>query len=121
MLNFIFVTLAERHYRFTIELAKPRQAERWVQGYMTASIYSDRGALRGIDLTKGTARLEHGSKYQIVIPNPHDLGDNIRKVELNWTHEMNVLEPRSLCLFWCNDHLYVKSIVVETMQMPSRE
>lgn len=111
----------ERHYRFTIELAKPRQAERWVQGYMTASIYSDRGALRGIDLTKGTARLEHGSKYQIVIPNPHDLGDNIRKVELNWTHEMNVLEPRSLCLFWCNDHLYVKSIVVETMQMPSRE
>lgn len=111
----------ERHYRFTIELAKPRQAERWVQGYMSASIYSDRGALRSIDLTKGTARLEHGSKYQIVIPNPHDLGDNIRKVELNWTHEMNVLEPRSLCLFWCNDHLYVKSIVVETMQMPSRE
>ncbi|XP_055317695.1 pancreatic triacylglycerol lipase-like [Sitodiplosis mosellana] len=111
----------QRHYRFTIELAKPRQAERWVQGYMTASIYSDRGALRSIDLTKGTARLEHGSKYQIVIPNPHDLGDNIRKVELNWTHEMNVLEPRSLCLFWCNDHLYVKSIVVETMQMPSRE
>lgn len=116
-----FVNSLERHYRFTIELAKPRQAERWVQGYMTASIHSDRGALRGIDLTKGTARLEHGSKYQIVIPNPHDLGDNIRKVELNWTHEMNVLEPRSLCLFWCNDHLYVKSIVVETMQMPSRE
>lgn len=126
MLCFLFYYIAafafvERHYRFTIELAKPRQAERWVQGYMTASVYSDRGALRGIDLTKGTARLEHGSKYQIVIPNPHDLGDNIRKVELNWSHEMNVLEPRSLCLFWCNDHLYVKSIVVETMAMPSRE
>lgn len=111
----------ERHYRFTVELAKPRIAERWVQGYLTASIFSDRGALRSIDLTKGTARLEHGSKYQIVITNPHDLGDNIRKVELNWAHEMNVLEPRSLCLFWCNDHLYVKSIMVETMQMPSRE
>lgn len=112
----------ERHYRFTIELAKPRMAEPWVQGYLKAAIFSDRGALRNIDLTpKGTARLEHGSTYQVVITNPHDLGDRIRKVELNWAHEMNVLEPRSLCLFWCNDHLYVKSLMVDTMQMPSRE
>ena len=42
-------------------------------------------------------------------------------MELNWSHDMNVLEPRSLCLFWCNDHLYVKSVIVEVMQMPSRE
>lgn len=112
----------ERHYRFTIELAKPRMAELWVQGYLTAAIFSDRGALRNIDLTpKGTARLEHGSTYQVVVTNPHDLGDRIRKVELNWAHEMNVLEPRSLCLFWCNDHLYVKSLMVDAMQMPSRE
>lgn len=97
-------------------------AELWVQGYLTAAIFSDRGALRNIDLTpKGTARLEHGSTYQVVVTNPHDLGDRIRKVELNWAHEMNVLEPRSLCLFWCNDHLYVKSLMVDTMQMPSRE
>lgn len=117
-----FVSWIERHYRFTIELAKPRMAELWVQGYLTAAIFSDRGALRNIDLTpKGTARLEHGSTYQVVVTNPHDLGDRIRKVELNWAHEMNVLEPRSLCLFWCNDHLYVKSLMVDSMQMPSRE
>uniref|UniRef100_A0A1B0GN74 Uncharacterized protein n=2 Tax=Phlebotomus papatasi TaxID=29031 RepID=A0A1B0GN74_PHLPP len=112
----------QRHYRFTVELAKPRDAETWVQGYLTAAIFSDRGAVRGVDLTpRGTARLEHGTTYQVVVTNPHDLGDRIRKVELNWTHEMNVLQPRSLCLlFWCNDHLYVKSVTVEIMQMPSR-
>lgn len=112
----------ERHYRFTIELAKPRMAESWVQGYLTAAVFSDRGTIRNIDLSTGsTAKLEHGSTYQIVIPNPHDLGERIRKVELSWTHDMNVLEPRSLCLLWCNDHLYVKSVMVESMQMPSRE
>lgn len=111
----------ERHYRFTIDLAKPKIAEHWVQGYLTAAIFSDRGALRNIDLTPKGTRLEHGTTYQVVITNPHDLGDRIRKVELNWAHEMNVLEPRSLCLFWCNDHLYVKSLMVDTMQMPSRE
>lgn len=96
-------------------------AEPWVQGYLTAAIFSDRGALRNIDLTPKGTRLEHGTTYQVVITNPHDLGDRIRKVELNWAHEMNVLEPRSLCLFWCNDHLYVKSLMVDTMQMPTRE
>lgn len=114
-------TLPERHYRFTIDLAKPKIAEPWVQGYLTAAIFSDRGAVRNIDLTPKGTRLEHGTTYQVVITNPHDLGDRIRKVELNWAHEMNVLEPRSLCLFWCNDHLYVKSLMVDTMQMPSRE
>ncbi|XP_037029466.1 pancreatic triacylglycerol lipase-like [Bradysia coprophila] len=111
----------QRHYRFTIDLAKPKIAEPWVQGYLTAAIFSDRGALRNIDLTPKGTRLEHGTTYQVVITNPHDLGNRIRKVELNWAHEMNVLEPRSLCLFWCNDHLYVKSLMVDTMQMPSRE
>uniref|UniRef100_A0A182P9X9 Lipase domain-containing protein n=1 Tax=Anopheles epiroticus TaxID=199890 RepID=A0A182P9X9_9DIPT len=112
----------QRHYRFTVELAKPKVAEPWVQGHLTAGIFSERGALRNIDLTpKGTARLEHGTTYQVVVTNPHDLGDRIRKVELSWTHDMNVLEPTTLCLFWCNSHLYVKSIQVETMQMPSRE
>ncbi|KAG5670692.1 hypothetical protein PVAND_000939 [Polypedilum vanderplanki] len=34
---------------------------------------------------------------------------------------MNVLEPRNLCIFWCNDHLYVKSVTVDMMEMPSRD
>lgn len=103
-------------------MAKPRMAEQWVQGYLTAAIYSDRGAVRGIDLTpRGTVRLEHGSTYQVVITNPYDLGDKIRKVELSWSHDMNVLEPRTLCILWCNDHLYVRSVTVDLMQMPTRE
>lgn len=114
----------QRHYRFTIVLAKPRLAESWVQGTLTAAIFSERGAIKSMELTpKGSsARLEHGTTYQIVITNPHDIGDRIRKVELNWAHEMNMLEPRTFCIpLWCNDHLYVKSIQVEMMQMPSRE
>lgn len=75
------IFISEHHYRFTIELARPRAAEPWVQGYLVAAIFSDRGALRGLDLTpRGTVRLEHGSKYQVVITNPHDLGERIRKV-----------------------------------------
>jgi pancreatic triacylglycerol lipase len=64
-----------------IELAKPRSAEPWVQGFLSAALFSDRGAVRNIDLTpKGTTRLEHGSTYQLVVTNPHDLGEKIRKV-----------------------------------------
>lgn len=33
---------------------------------------------------------------------------------------MNVLEPRSLCILWCNDRLYVKSVLVDQMELPSR-
>lgn len=92
-----------------------------MQGYLSAGVYSDKGNLRNMDLTKGTARFEHGTTYQVVIINPFDLGEKISKVELNWMHDMNVFEPRTLCLFWCNDHLYVKSVTVDMMQMPSRE
>lgn len=81
LIYFPLLSFPERHYRFTIELAKPRSAEPWVQGSLSAAIFSDKGALRNIELTpKGTARLEHGSSYQVVITNPHDLGDKIRKV-----------------------------------------
>jgi len=114
----------QRHYRFTIVLAKPRLAESWVQGTLTAAIFSERGTIKNLELTpKGSsARLEHGSTYQVVVTNPFDIGDRIRKVELNWAHEMNMLEPRTFCIpLWCNDHLYVKAIQVEMMQMPSRE
>lgn len=73
--------LPGHHYRFTVELAKPKNAETWVQGSLTAGIFSDKGNLRNIDLTpKGTQRLEHGTTYQVVITNPHDLGERITKV-----------------------------------------
>lgn len=74
-----------------------------------------------IDLTpSGDTKLEHGSTYVTVASHPVNLEGNVRKVELNWEYDMNVLEPRSLCLFWCNDHLYVKNVLVEEMEMPGR-
>lgn len=55
-----------------------------MQGSLNAAIFSDRGAVRNIELTpKGqSARLEHGTTYQIVVTNPHDIGERIRKVRL---------------------------------------
>ncbi|XP_077289795.1 pancreatic triacylglycerol lipase-like [Arctopsyche grandis] len=111
----------QRHYRIVINLAHPKGAESWVQGFLKASLHSDRGVIRGLDLTPNNyVRLEHGTTHTTVVTHPVDLGGKIRKVELSWEYDMNVLEPRSLCLFWCNDHLYVKSITVDEMELPTR-
>lgn len=109
-----------RLYRVSLELAKPPTAEIWVQGFIKAKLHSPQGVIH-MDLTpSGDMKLEHGSTYSMVLSHPADLGGNIKKVELNWEYDMNVLEPRTLCLFWCNDHLYVKSVAVEEMEMPGR-
>lgn len=101
-------------------MAKPALAETWVQGFIKASVYSPKGVIH-VDLTpSGDTKLEHGSTYTTVVSHPIDLGGSVRKVELSWEYDMNVLEPRTLCLFWCNDHLYVKSVLVDEMAMPGR-
>lgn len=107
-------------YRINLELAKPPTAEAWVQGFLKASLYSNNGVAH-LDLTNyNDMKLEHGSSYSMVISHPTDLGGNIKRIELSWEYDMNVLEPRTLCLFWCNDHLYVKSIAVDEMELPGR-
>lgn len=72
----------QRHYRFIVELAKPRMAEQWVQGFLSAGLFSDRGKnLRNLDLTpKGTQRFEHGKSYMFVVTNPSEIDENINKV-----------------------------------------
>lgn len=101
-------------------MAKPFTAKSWVRGSLTASIHSERGVFRGISLTTGISRLQHGSTYQIVVPNWHDLGDNIHTVELSWMYKADPLVPDTYCV-WLACNLYVKSIKVEKMQMPSQE
>ncbi|KAG7299776.1 hypothetical protein JYU34_016785 [Plutella xylostella] len=111
----------QRHYRIAIQLANPKGAESWVQGFLKVTLLSDRGVIRGMDLTPANyVKLEHGTTYTIVVTNPMDLGGKVRKVELSWEYDMNVLEPRSLCILWCNDRLYVKSVLVDQMELPSR-
>ncbi|CAH0554374.1 unnamed protein product [Brassicogethes aeneus] len=109
-----------RMYRISVELAKPGLAETWVQGFVRASLYSPAGVIHADLTSSGDTRLEHGTTYTTVVSHPVDLGGSVRKVELNWEYDMNVLEPRTLCLFWCNDHLYVKSVMVDEMEMPGR-
>ena len=112
--------VADHLYRITLELAKPRIAEAWVQGFIKASLHSPSGIIH-LDLTHNNdMKLEHGSTYSIVLSHPADLDGTIKKVELSWEYDMNVLEPRTICLFWCNDHLYIKSVSVDEMQLTGR-
>ncbi|XP_057318075.1 pancreatic triacylglycerol lipase-like [Microplitis mediator] len=113
-----------RHYRITMNLARPPTAESWVQGFMKVTLHAENGIIRNMDLTpNGYMRLEHGTTRKIVVAHPggaaNDMG-KIRKVELAWTYDMDVLQPRSLCFFWCNDRLYVDNIVVDIMELPGR-
>nr|CAD7259585.1 unnamed protein product [Timema shepardi] len=109
-----------RHYRVTIDLAKPPRAESWVQGYMKVSLHSEDGVVRNLDLTpNGYVKLQHGQSRSLVVTHPSDVG-RLRKVEFYWEYDMDVLQPRSLCFFWCNDHLYVSAIEVAEMDISTR-
>ncbi|XP_043465079.1 pancreatic triacylglycerol lipase-like isoform X1 [Leptopilina heterotoma] len=113
-----------RHYRITINLARPPTAESWVQGFIKVTFHAENGIIRNIDLTpSGYMKLEHGTSTRMVVAHPGgstgEIG-KIRRVELSWAYDMDVLQPRSLCFFWCNDHLYVNSILVDIMELPGR-
>lgn len=76
-------------------------------------------ALRSVILTRlplwltnsGYERMEHGTSRSFVVTHPDDIGQ-VKRVEFYWEYDMDVLQPRSICFFWCNDHLYVSSIGV---------
>lgn len=55
--------------------------------------------------------MEHGTSRSFVVTHPDDIG-KVKRVEFYWEYDMDVLQPRSICFFWCNDHLYVGSIGV---------
>ncbi|XP_012244596.1 pancreatic lipase-related protein 2 isoform X1 [Bombus impatiens] len=127
--KFFFATGKEdpfcrRHYRITIDLARPPSAESWVQGFLKVTFHAENDIIRDIDLTpSGYMKLEHGSTVRMVVAHPAgatgELG-KIRRVELSWTYDMDVLQPKSLCFFWCNDRLYVNSVTVDVMEIPGR-
>ncbi|CAH1736994.1 pancreatic triacylglycerol lipase [Aphis gossypii] len=101
-----------RQYKVMLDLAKPPRAESWVQGFMKVSLHSDNGVIRNLDLTpNGYERMEHGTSRSFVVTHPDDIGQ-VKRVEFYWEYDMDVLQPRSICFFWCNDHLYVSSIGV---------
>ncbi|KAL0276804.1 UNVERIFIED_CONTAM: hypothetical protein PYX00_004295 [Menopon gallinae] len=110
-----------RHYKITIELARPPEAADWVQGYMKVSLHSDRGVIRNLYLTPHGEylRLQHGTTRSFVVSHQIDTG-RVKKLEFFWEYDMNVLHPGTLCLFWCNDHLYVSRIAVEEMDSSTR-
>ncbi|BET00389.1 Triacylglycerol lipase [Nesidiocoris tenuis] len=108
------------HYRVTIDLAKPQKAEAWVQGFMRVSLHSDNGVIKNLDLTpNGYEKLEHGTSKSFVVTHTEDIGP-VKRVEFYWEYDMNVLQPRSICFLWCNDHLYIRDIKVTKSKINSR-
>lgn len=67
----------------------------------------------------GYMKLQHGTSRSFVVSHPVDVR-NIRKVEFFWEYDMNVLEPRSICWLWCNDHLFLSRITVAEMDIAPR-
>lgn len=101
------------HYRVTLDLAKPPKAESWVQGFMKVTLHSDNNIVRNLDLTpSGYEKFQHGTSRSFVVTHTDDIGP-VRKVDLYWEYDMDVLQPRSICFLWCNDHLYVSTVRVE--------
>ena len=89
---------------------------------MKVTLYAENGIIRDIDLTpSGYMKLEHGSTVRMVVAaGPSGEIGKIKRVELSWAYDMDVLQPRSLCFFWCNDRLYVNSVTVDVMELPGR-
>ncbi|XP_054275869.1 pancreatic triacylglycerol lipase-like isoform X2 [Macrosteles quadrilineatus] len=110
------------HYRVTVDLAKPPKAESWVQGYMKVTLHSDNNIIRNLDLTpSGYEKFQHGTSRSFVVTHVDNIGP-VRKVDLYWEYDMDVLQPRSICFLWCNDHLYVSTVKVEeTKDIMARE
>lgn len=69
----------------------------------------------------GYEKFQHGTSRSFVVTHTDNIGP-IRKVDLYWEYDMDVLQPRSICFLWCNDHLYVSSVKVEeTKDINARE
>lgn len=69
----------------------------------------------------GYEKLEHGTSRTFIMTHPDDIG-KVHRIEFYWEYDMDVLQPRSICFLWCNDHLYVAGIhVAETPDLTSRE
>lgn len=63
-------------------------------------------------ICRGYEKFQHGTSRSFVVTHTDNIGP-VRKVDLYWEYDMDVLQPRSICFLWCNDHLYVSSVKVE--------
>ncbi|KAG8039694.1 hypothetical protein G9C98_000423 [Cotesia typhae] len=110
-----------RHYRITIKLARPIIAKFFLQGFINVTLYGDNGIINNMELTPNGERIKllHGSKKQIVALPPENTEyfiGKIRKVELSWIYDSKYPNFFYNC-FFCNDVLYVDSIIVDILEL----
>lgn len=101
------------HYLLQIHLANPKQAERWVQGFLKANLYGEDRELLDINLTPDSSvRLDHGESNNYLITASADIG-YLYIVELDWNydHDINPLDIGKVCVLLCSDKIFVKNVV----------
>ena len=59
--------------------------------------------------------LAHGSSQAFLQTNLANIG-NLKSLNLQWNYVNNLLDPKTICMgLFCNNHLYVNSVIVSEM------
>jgi len=108
----------KHHYLLQLHLAKPRQAEAWVQGYLKVNLFGDKGKLTEYDLTpEESLRVQHGQMYDFSISVERNLGE-VEIVQVHWLydHEVDPFDLTKICFLFCSDRLYTDKLVLTTVK-----
>lgn len=104
------------HYQVIVDTASPKNAEDWVQGHLTLTLYGDNGnILDKYQLTKEHERFDHGQPKYFMMKSHVDISRVIR-VEAHWEYDDTLTNPGSYCwMLLCNRALYVRSVQISPM------
>lgn len=105
-------------YLLELDLAQPREAETWVQGYLSLSLVGDKDSLLEHEISPDeSVKYYHGEAYKYMIKSPTDLG-KITVVQIHWIYddEMKLFDLSRICLmFLCSKHLYTNTVTVNSV------
>jgi len=95
----------KHHYLLQLHLAKPRQAEAWVQGYLKVNLFGDKGKLTEYNLTPDAHFLTHGTSPKFLLSSTPTLGAP-STLNLSWHGTF------TLFCTYCNHFLWVNRVAV---------
>ncbi|XP_065212216.1 pancreatic lipase-related protein 2-like [Planococcus citri] len=105
-----------QHYKVTLNLALPPEAESWVMGLVKVLLHTTNDTIEFNLTPEGSLKFGHGTSPSFIVTHPQQIS-NVSQIVLQWNKAIDILHPENTCVFWCNDHLYVKSITVETSDL----
>jgi len=105
----------QHHYLLEFNLAQPKHAERWVQGFLKVNLYGTQSEITDVDLTpEESLKVTHGTSTGFVLAFSRQLGTvRLVNVEWNYDHEIDPLDPLKVCpVLLCSDAIYMKSLAI---------